>query len=206
MIKAILLLVRPGPTWDRIIEAKRSLLTIFFIFALPVLLLSAAGEGYGYFHWGKQRGDFGKPIKITRDGAILCSEVNALLGGVVIFTTAAVILAISRSLRGRQTYTQAFTLAAYALSPYFAARLLNTLPFMPPWVTWAIGATLAAATLYQGVPRVLQPDPPQTLGLYFMSVLTISFVTALAQIVSTIVVDEQFQVARQILKALPKHH
>ena len=46
----------------------------------------------------------------------------------------------------------------------FTVNLLNALPQMPGWATWGIGIALSVSVLYQGLPRVMLPDPPHTLG------------------------------------------
>ena len=75
---------------------------------------------------------------------------------------------------------QAFTVAAYSLSPVFLMRAMNALPGVSPWATWGVGAVLAAMVLYHGWPRVMLPDPPHAFGLYLMSVLLLWIVTGLA--------------------------
>ena len=204
MIKAILLLANPVSAWERIVEAKRNVLAILLIFVLPLLLLTSAGEDYGLVHWGKQRGEFGRVVKISSGDAIGYELFNIGLGLAVIFTAAKIIQALGRSFRGHQTYTQAFTLAAYALSPFFTAHLLNVLPILSAWIVWAFAVSLAASALYQGVPRVLLPDPPQTLGLYFMCVLTVVAVTAIAQFASQLLLDQKFENFLHLTRALPK--
>jgi len=38
--------------------------------------------------------------------------------------------------------------------------------------------------LYQGVPRMMEPDPPHAFGLYLMSSLLLLFITGLARFVT----------------------
>ena len=58
MIKALLLLIRPAPTWEGIATAGRGILFILCFYLLPLILLTSVVEGYGLHHWGKwQKGE-----------------------------------------------------------------------------------------------------------------------------------------------------
>lgn len=203
MIKAVLLIVYSVPTWDRIVEARRGIVAVLLIHLLPLLLLTSAGEFYGLTHLGKQRAEYGKPTLVTSPAALRYEAVKLALGLAVVFLAAQIIKAIGQSFHGRHTYQQAFTVVAYGLSPLFLMQLVNGLPLMPVWVVWAIGMALAASALYQGLPRVMLPDPPSTLGLYFMSVLTLTGMTALAQFLASKFLAYQIQAAAQAGAVLP---
>lgn len=206
MLKAILLIVRSAPTWEGIVEARRGVLGVTFLFLLPLLLLSSAGESYGLMHWGKQRGEFGKPLTITQESAVRYGAVNFAAGLASVFAASAIVLSIGKNLRGRQMFVQAFQLCAYGLSPYFTARLLNGLPFMPLTVVWAVGVVLACAVIYLGIPRVMQPDPPQAFSLYLLSVMTFVSVTLLVHLLTRMMLEQEFQIAQQLIKISPHHH
>jgi hypothetical protein len=203
MIKAVLLLIHSVATWDRIVEARRGMAAILFIHLLPLLLLTSAGEFYGLTHWGKQRAEYGKPTVVEPAAALRYETFKAALALAVIFLAAQIIKAVGQSFHTRHNYPQAFTVVAYSLSPLFLTQLLQGTPFMPAWVVWAVGIALTASALYQGVPRVMQPDPPQTIGLYFMSVLTLTGLTALAQFLSGKFLAAQINAAAQTGIILP---
>ena len=190
MIKALLLIFNGVPTWERIVEARRTILFILSLHLLPLLLLGTGGEVYGLIHWGKPRSsEYGNPLPLAQNAAIQYGLCKIALGLVVVLVVAKIVQSLATSFHGRQTYTQTFTCVAYGISPLFLVNLLNALPHMPAWVTWAIGVALCASVLYQGLPRVLMPDPPHTLGLYFMSVLMLVMTTALAQFVTSMILD-----------------
>ncbi len=89
--------------------------------------------------------------------------------GAVIALCAHMIKALSETFRGGQTYTQAFKVVIYGLSPVFLFRLLDAAPTINLWVPWVMGMMLCVKILYIGVPRVMQPDPPHAFGLFVMS-------------------------------------
>ena len=191
MIKVLLLIFDPVATWEKIDRAQRSVAFILFLYLLPVLLITLAGEAYGISQWGKQQGMLGQQVKVTQ-GVIILYEVAELGSSLlVVFVGAKLIKAISESLHGRPTYTQAFTLVAYALAPLFVVRLLDAIPAMNAWVTWGIGICLTLAVFYNGLPRVLKPDPATALGLYFLSVLVLVVLTGLARFVATLLLQQK---------------
>ena len=57
MIKALLLIFFPIPTWERIATAQRRVIPILLTHLLPLLLLGSLAEGYGLVRWGKPRGE-----------------------------------------------------------------------------------------------------------------------------------------------------
>ena len=195
MIKALLLIFYTVPTWDRIVESRRNIGFILGVYLLPLLLLSSAGEVYGLMYWGKSRSEYGGLVQLSQNAAAYYAVIKITLCLASVFVIAKIIQSIAVSFRGRQTYVQAFTCTAYGISPLLALHLLNGLPNMPAWVTWAMGIALCATVLYQGMPRVLDPDPTHTLGLYFMSVLMLLMTTALVQFLTGLVLEQQIQAA-----------
>jgi hypothetical protein len=57
MIKALLLILFPIHTWERIATAQRRVVPILLTHLLPLLVLGSLAEGYGMVHWGKARGE-----------------------------------------------------------------------------------------------------------------------------------------------------
>ena len=181
MIKALLLIFEPIATWEGIYRARRSMSFILAIYLLPLLLLVAVGEGYGLVHWGKWQSNFLHLKKFSVREAVVVESAQFLLSLLVIFTGAAMIKSLGETFRGRHTYTQTFTAVAYGLSPLFVLRLLDASSGINPWVSWSIGILLSIATLYYGVPRMMEPDPAHAIGLFFMSALLLMLVTGLAR-------------------------
>ena len=191
MIKVLLLIFEPVATWEKIDKAQRSVVFILFLYLLPLLFITLAGEAYGISQWGKQQGMLGQLAKVSQ-GVVIFYEV-AQLGSslLVVFVAAKLIKSIGVSLHGRPTYTQAFTAVAYSLAPLFMVRLLDAIPAMNAWVTWGIGICLTLAVFYNGLPRVLKPDPATALGLYFLSVLVLVVLTGLARFVATLLLQQK---------------
>ena len=187
MIKALLLIFDPTATWEGIVRARRSLVFVLVVYLIPLLLLASVAEGYGLVDSGNWQGEIGRIKKFPVREAVIIEAAQFLLALVIIFVGANMIKSIGETFHGRHTYTQAFTVVAYGLSPLFLLRLADaftgTIPWAP-WVSWAVGVILSAAILYHGVPQVMEPDPPHAFGLFFMSALLLALVSGLVRLVT----------------------
>ncbi len=192
MIKALLLIFEPMATWERIFRAHRSLVFILAVYLLPLLVVTSAGEAYGLVHWGKWQGQVEHLKKFSVGEAVIFEAAQVLLSLLMVFIGAQLTKAIGETFHGRHTYTQAFTTVAYGLSPLFFLRLLDAFSGVPPWVSWSIGIILSIGVLYQGVPRMLEPDPPHAFGLYLMSGLLLLLITGMARFVTAWYLEGKF--------------
>jgi hypothetical protein len=210
MIRALLLIFEPVATWEGIHRASRSMASILAVYLLPMLLLVAVCEGYGIVHWGKWQGESmgwfigtqGEILRLHRFSvreAVIVETAQFLLSLIVIFTGASIIKSIGETFRGRHTYTQAFTVVAYGLSPFFLLRLLDASSAINPWVIWCIGILLSIAALYHGVPRMMEPDPALAFGLFFMSALVLMLVTGLVRFVTEAYLRGKFSKLDEII-------
>jgi len=181
MIKSLLLIFDSAPTWERIAAARHRLFFILLAYLLPFLLLTSAVEGYGLVHWGKPRGEVLHVKKLSLVEAVDYESAQLVLSLVIVFVGAKLVKSLGETFHGRNSFTQAFTVVAYGLGPLYLLRLFDAFPGVSPWITWAIGIILAVAVLYNGVPRIMQPDPPHAFGLYLTSALLLAATTGLAR-------------------------
>ncbi len=179
MIKALLLIFIPVPTWEQIAAFQRKTSTVLVTYLLPLLLLSTAAECFGLVHWGKPRGEVGRLIPVTFSEAVVYGVGRILFSIAIVFIMAKMIKSLGETFHGRHSFHQVFKLAAYGMSPLFLLRVLNIFPAVSPWATWAVGLLLCIVILYHGLPIIMQPDPPHAFGLYFMTSLLLTFVTGL---------------------------
>jgi len=93
----------------------------------------------------------------------------------------------------------------YGLSPLFLFRLLDAAPGISPWITWFIGVVLCTEVLYQGVPRVMEPDPPNAFGLYFMSSLMLVAITGLERFLTAWFLSGRMRPVNDIIDSLLRH-
>ena len=133
---------------------------------------------------GKWRGMVAHLETFPVKEAVVFEVGQFLLSVATVFVAASIVKSLGETFHGRHTYTQSFTAVAYALSPLFTMRLLDTFSSVPPWLTWAIGIVLSVGVLYHGLPRAMLPDPPQALGLYLMSALILIMITGVVRFIT----------------------
>jgi uncharacterized membrane protein YecN with MAPEG domain len=184
MIKAILLVLNPVRTWDNIVLENRNYLSVALAFLLPLLAITCAAEGYALVHWGKAHGPVKAIKKFSTAEAISYEAFQCVLSVALVFFGAKLLKRICETFHGRQSFQQAFRTVAYGLSPLFLMRLLDMLTHMSPWIPWCIGIALSIAVLYHGVPRVMQPDPPQAFGLYITTVIMLALASGAVRFIT----------------------
>jgi hypothetical protein len=184
MIKAILLIFEPVATWEGIARTRRSVGFILVVYLLPLLVITSAGEGYGLVRWGRERGKVSELQHLhtfPRKEALIFEAAQFALSLIVVFAAAKMVKSVGETFHGRHTYSQSFTAVAYGLGPLFLMRLMDVFPAVNPWISWAIGIILSIAVLYQGLPRMMEPDPSHALGLFFMTALILILLTGLVR-------------------------
>ena len=211
MIKALLLIFDPTATWEGIFRARRTVTSILLIYLFPMLLLVAVVEGYGLVHWGKWQveawhGEVGRLRKFPVGEAAIIGTAQFLLSLLVVFLGTKMIKSIGETFHGRHTYAQAFTAVVYGLSPFFLLRLLDAFTWASGWwgpcVPWFIGISLSISVLYHGVPRMMEPDPPNAFGLFFMSALLLALVTGLVRFVTAAYLMGKFPEVQVVISNL----
>jgi hypothetical protein len=201
MIRALLLIFEPVAAWERISRAQRGIPFILLTYLLPMLILTAIVEGYGLLHWGKSR-DIGPPRVYSQGEVIIFEAAQTVLYLIVVIVGSRLIKSIGETFHGRHTFTQSFTAVVYGLGPFFLLHLLDGLKDVFPWVPWAIGILLSIAVLYQGLPRIMEPDPSHAFGLYLMGSLLLLLTTGLARFVTAWYLAGKFVGLESFVKTL----
>ena len=182
MIKALLLILAPSGTWERIARARRSIGFIFFIYLVPTIALSLLIEFAGH-NWLAPKFDEQGVKVIPRDIALKHAAIQFGAGMLVILFFAPLIQLCSKTFHNRNTFTQCFTVAAYALGPFYLIHIFDAIPVLSPWITFAVGIFFSFGTLYHAIPQVLKPDPPHAFGLFLMSGFVLTMLSVIAQMV-----------------------
>jgi len=203
MIKALLLIFNPAGTWENIVLARRSLIYIFAAYLLPLLVLGSVCEGYGLVHWGKWQGEIQPHLKRFAPGeAVLFETAQVLLTLALVFIATPVVKSLGGTFHSRHTHTEAFSLVAYSLSPWFLARFFDAFAGVSPWVSWSLGMLLSLRVLYYGVPRMMNPDPSHAFGLLFTSAVLLLFMTGLVRFVTACYLQGKFPVIEEFISHL----
>ena len=200
MIKALLLVVQPFETWERIFRAQRSLNFVLWRFLIPLLLLASLAEGYGLHRWCKWQQDALRLKRFEVGEAVVFEVVQVVLGLMMVFIAAWLLKLLGETFHGRHSMQQTFTVAAYGLGPMFLMRVFDAVPALSPWITWPVGICLSVGVLYQGIPRVMMPDPPHAFGLYLMSSVLLIVLTGLTRFVTAWYLQGYFQPVETIIR------
>jgi len=178
MFQALILMFEGATAWDRIALQAPGLARVFFFRLLPMMVITAALEGLGLARWGKWQPEFRHYRFFTNDQIVTYEVAQSLLNLVMILLCSWLVQVMGRTFHGRDTYTygRSFTAVVCSLGAMFLLRLLDPLPVMNPYISWALGIVLSIWILYDGLPRLLLPDPTHAFGLY----LSCAFVLVLA--------------------------
>ncbi len=168
--------------WER--AKERSLKFTLFFYLVPMMAIVGFSEWFGLIKWGRWQPDIMRVKYFAWDEAATSEIVQMFLMTLIIFICAYFIKALGETFHGRHTYKQTLTVVIYALSPIFLFRLLDLIPTITLWVPWALGILFVWKIIYSGVPLVMEPDPPHTFGLFFMSAFLITAVTGVERFVA----------------------
>jgi hypothetical protein len=206
MIKALFLIFETCPAWDRVVAAKRGLAFVLGIYLLPMMLITSVVEAWGLEHWGKWQPHIQEVRHFSRTEVVSYETVQFILLLSAMFISARFIQTVTKTFHGRQTLTQSFTAVAYGLSPMFLCKLLDISSSMNPLITWAIGITMSVWILYQGLPRVLMPDPTHALGLYMVTALMLFLATGLVRVMTAMYLQGRVDVTHSYLVRKIAHY
>jgi hypothetical protein len=203
MIKALLLLIRPVPTWNGIDLARRSIAYVFSLHLLPLILLTSVAEGYALMNWGKMHRGESTFLKKYALGEVVVIEIAQVLLYVgTAFLGAYAAKSFAGTFHRRHNYTGAFTAIAYGLGPLLVLRLGDLSSWLNPWVPWAVGMVLTVAVLYHGLPCILKPDPPHAFGLYVMTSMTLIVICGMHRLLTAFYFRGRFRELEQFISNL----
>ena len=184
MIKVFFLIFEPNVAWEKIAQARRGFVFITGLHLLPLILLGTALETWGLLRHGKWQPRF-QMFKIFPPEEIYTYEVvQFFLLLAVVFVGALLVFKISQTFQDRLTFLQAFTTVAYGFSPMLLLHLMDASAQMHPAVPWMIGMAVTMWILYQGIPRVMQPDPTHAFGVYLSAMIVVVLTSGLARLIT----------------------
>jgi len=205
VIKALFLISDPVAAWDRVVQSGRSLMWVLFFYLLPMMLVVAAAEGFGLVEWGKRNAAIGLVRKFSAGEAAVYELAQSLLMVMAIVACAHFLKMLGNNDRRGVTYRQTFTVVIYGLSPLFLLRLLDAVPAISPWIIWGLGIALSISILYHGIPRVMEPDPTDAFGLYFISSLVLVAATGLERFITVWYLEGRMRSLDDIFAGLLRH-
>lgn len=185
MFKVFFLICDPGATWEKVARKKRGLFFILLTYLVPMILLVTVAEGWSLQKFGKWQPKFErfKQFTLPEIKAFESTQAVALL--LMVFIAALLLHVAGNTFHGKRSYRQAFAVVAYGFSPLLLLRFLDAAPQMNAWTSWALGIGMVIWILYQGIPRVLEPDPTHTFGIYLTAIIIMVLTSGVARIFAT---------------------
>ena len=180
MIKAFLLLFSSVPTWESIFRSRRSLLYVLMVQFCPMLLLFCLGQGFYLVNWGHARGIVQTRHIFPVNETVVFETAQFVLWLIVLVVNALMIKAFGETFHGRHNYHETLTVVAYTLSPLFLLLLVGAFIPINDWVVLFIAMFFTLGTMYNGLPRIMKPDPPHAFGLYLMSAILVALTGGIA--------------------------
>jgi hypothetical protein len=199
MIKAFFLMFEGGTAWDRIVQARRSFVFIFFFHLLPMLLIVGGAEWYALTHWGKWQPPLGDYKIFTVREATIFEGVQLITSIIAVLLCTRLLEIIAKTFHGRGTWTQAFTTVVFGLSPMFLLRLLDVSRSMSPYAPWILGMGVSMWILYQGMPRIMLPDPTHAFGLYLSSIIVLVLGTGMFRVLTALYLEGRVDVSHSYI-------
>jgi hypothetical protein len=192
MIKALLLILDPDNTWEKIEQNPPSVASVLFAYLLPLLLLGTAVEIWGMMNLGYDKGRIvERRVKLDQDMAIRYGSAQVALGLLTAVVGGWAFKKVTQGFHRRHSYRETFGTLAYSLGPIYLARMLDALPGVNTWICWGLGAGLGLSVLYRGVPRVMKPDPSNALGIYLTCSFLLVALTGVAHYFAQLVLQEK---------------
>lgn len=184
MIKVFFLIFEPGLTWEKIAQTRRGVFFITVVQLLPLLALGTALETWGLIQRGKWQPQFHMFKAFPANDVYTFETIQFILLLAVVFVSALLVFKVGQTFQDRLTFLQAFTTVAYGFSPVFLFHWLDTMATMYPAVPWLIGMAMTMWILYQGIPRVMQPDPTHAFGVYLSAMIVVVLTSGLARLIT----------------------
>jgi hypothetical protein len=205
MIRVFSLIFRPAMTWELILNPQPGIAYLLLRCLFPMMAIAGSAEGFGLVKWGKQQSIIHRIQKFTVGEAVIYEIGRAFMMLLIVAGCAILIKMLAETFGKRHSFHRALMLVIYGLSPVFLFRILDMAPVFNPWVTWGLGIVLCTEILYQGVPSVMNPDPPNAFGLYFMSSLVLVATTGLERFITAWYLLGHMQPVEELIDRLLAH-
>jgi hypothetical protein len=173
VLKDFFLIIRPTSTWNSLVLRPRNPGFDFLVYLLPLILLVALAEGYGLVLLGRQQMAEGMNNRFVLANVVVYEIASWLLLLFLGYLAAALIKSLANATYQRNTLKESLALMVHSLGPMFLVQSFNGFPNMYRWLTWIVGITLTMGALYQGLPRILRPDPSSAMGLFISSAIVV---------------------------------
>lgn len=169
MIRALTLVWDPATVWEHIVKDKKNLGFVFVSYFLPVLFISAAGEGLALAQWRTWTAPPHGLIHFSFCQILVFETMRSAMVCAITVACSYIVWLLREPFYGRYNFVQALMLVMYSLSPLFLCQALVGIPWINLWLSWGLGIYLSLRVFYHGVRRLAKTDPGSAVGLYLIS-------------------------------------
>ncbi len=177
-------MVGPGAAWDRIALARKGYTFLLIVELLPLILLGALLEGRGLHLHGKYQPQLQLFHFFSTSDIVTFEVIQSLLFLATIWVSAFVVQKICQTFNNRAPFLPVFTAIAYGFCPLLLAHFLDYGATMNPVAGWLLGVGAAIWIFYQGVPRLMQPDPTHAFGVYISTIMVTVMTSGLVRLLT----------------------
>ena len=185
MIRFWKLLKNPSPNWESLFEEPPSALKVFFIFFLPILILSIMTESAGWYFLQISASFTNKApqsIAVFESQIIRWQGIQLGLTMGLLILIPQILRWISVSFGVRLQYKDAFLFSLYALAPLVLVRFPDSLPWINTWICWSVGLLVSFRLLYHGAPYLLQRKLAGAFGFFMITFLVFIVLNAISHL------------------------
>jgi hypothetical protein len=168
------ILMQPAPTWDEIEAEPATIGGIYRGYVIPLAAIPVICTLIGFLVFGM--GGFGFSFRPSPVLLIVQAVVSYAFGLAMVFVLALIIDGLAPNFGGTKNQTQAFKVAAYAMTASWVAGVFTLLPAIA--LVALLGGLYSLYLLYLGLPKLMKA-PEDKAGTYFAVVLVVALVIGL---------------------------
>ncbi len=196
MIRFCKLLSTPAPNWENLFEDPPSALKVFFIFFLPLLILSVGVESAGWYFLQIRTSFLSsapQSISVFEEQIIRWQGIQLGLTLLLLLGLPLILKWVSESFGVRLIYSHAFLFVAYSLAPLVIIRIPDALPWINTWVCWGVGLLVSFRLLYHGAPYLLQRKLAGAFGFFMVTFLVFIVLTAISHVTLQVLISRELR-------------
>lgn len=177
MLSTLYLIRNPEVGWERLAGKRRSLLFVFLGYFLPLMLITAIGEGLGIAEWRTLSTESYGVVHFNLSRVVVFEIMHMAVTLGTMATCAYFIWLLREPFHGKYHYGEALALVMCSLSPLLLCLMLNGIPKISLWVSWGAGLFLSLRILHYGIRRFSKTDPRNADGLFVISAAVVIALT-----------------------------
>lgn len=155
--------------WENIVRDRKSLGSVFMAYFLPILIISALGEGFTLAQWRMWTAGPHGMMHFAFDQIVVFETAQLAVTCVIVGVCSYIVWLLREPFYARYNFAQSLVMVMYSLSPLFLCQVLTGIPNINLWLSWAMGIYFSLRIFYHGVFPMAKTVPGSAVGLYVIS-------------------------------------